>query len=304
MYGIPNMKLEKHVIERKVEIMKQEGVTFLTGADVGKNQKAKDLLKEFDRIILACGASNPRDLKVPGRDAEGIYFAVDFLKSTTKSLLNSNLQDQGYLSSKGKHVIVIGGGDTGNDCVGTAIRHGCASVIQVEMMPKLPDKRTPDNRWPQWPKVLKTDYGQEESIVVFGKDPRVYQTTVKEFIKDKSGKVVKAVLMGLEPKKDEKTGRLSMEPIAGSEKEVPADMVLIAAGFLGAQNYVADAFGVKLNGRSNVETENGKYKTNVDKVFAAGDMRRGQSLVVWAIREGREVAREVDISLMGYSNLA
>ena len=298
------MKLEKHVIERKVEIMKQEGVTFLTGADVGKNQKAKDLLKEFDRIILACGASNPRDLKVPGRDAEGIYFAVDFLKSTTKSLLNSNLQDQGYLSSKGKHVIVIGGGDTGNDCVGTAIRHGCASVIQVEMMPKLPDKRTPDNRWPQWPKVLKTDYGQEESIVVFGKDPRVYQTTVKEFIKDKSGKVVKAVLMGLEPKKDEKTGRLSMEPIAGSEKEVPADMVLIAAGFLGAQNYVADAFGVKLNGRSNVETENGKYKTNVDKVFAAGDMRRGQSLVVWAIREGREVAREVDISLMGYSNLA
>ena len=229
---------------------------------------------------------------------------MDFLKSTTKSLLNSNLQDQGYLSSKGKHVIVIGGGDTGNDCVGTAIRHGCASVIQVEMMPKLPDKRTPDNRWPQWPKVLKTDYGQEESIVVFGKDPRVYQTTVKEFIKDKSGKVVKAVLMGLEPKKDEKTGRLSMEPIAGSEKEVPADMVLIAAGFLGAQNYVADAFGVKLNGRSNVETENGKYKTNVDKVFAAGDMRRGQSLVVWAIREGREVAREVDISLMGYSNLA
>ncbi len=303
MYGIPNMKLEKHVIDRKVEIMKAEGIEFLTNADVGKNQKAKDLLKEYDRIILACGASNPRDLNVPGRDAQGIYFAVDFLKSTTKSLLNSDLQDNQYLSAKGKHVIVIGGGDTGNDCVGTSLRHGCASVTQLEMMPKLPETRTEDNSWPEWPKVLKTDYGQEEAISVFGKDPRVYQTTVKEFIKDKSGKLVKAVLMSLEAKKDEKTGRVSMEPVAGSEKEVPADLVLIAAGFLGAQNYVADAFGVKLNGRSNVETEAGKYKTNVDKVFVAGDMHRGQSLVVWAIREGREVAKEVDISLMGYTNL-
>jgi glutamate synthase (NADPH/NADH) small chain len=303
MYGIPNMKLEKHVIDRKVEIMKEEGIEFLTNADVGKNQKAKDLLKEYDRIILACGASNPRDLNVPGRDAQGIYFAVDFLKSTTKSLLNSDLQDNQYLSAKGKHVIVIGGGDTGNDCVGTSLRHGCASVTQLEMMPKLPETRTEDNSWPEWPKVLKTDYGQEEAISVFGKDPRVYQTTVKEFIKDKSGKLVKAILMSLEPKKDEKTGRMSMEPVAGSEKEVPADLVLIAAGFLGAQNYVADAFGVKLNGRSNVETEAGRYKTNVDKVFVAGDMHRGQSLVVWAIREGREVAKEVDISLMGYTNL-
>ncbi len=304
MYGIPNMKLEKHVIDRKVEIMKQEGVTFITSADVGKNYKAKDLMKDYDRIILACGASNPRDLKVPGRDAEGIYFAVDFLKSTTKSLLNSNLQDNNYISAKGKHVIVIGGGDTGNDCVGTAIRHGCASVTQLEMMPKLPEKRTPDNSWPEWPRVLKTDYGQEENITIFGKDPRVYQTTIKEFIKDKNGKLVKAILMSLEPKKDEKTGRMTMKPIAGSEKEVPADLVMIAAGFLGAQNYVADAFGVKLNGRSNVETETGKYKTNVDKVFVAGDMHRGQSLVVWAIREGREVAKEIDVSLMGYSNLA
>lgn len=304
MYGIPNMKLEKHIIERKVEIMGEEGISFVTGADAGKNQKAKDLLKDYDRVILACGASEPRDLKVPGRDGQGIYFAVDFLKSTTKSLLNSDLQDNLFLSAKGKHVIVIGGGDTGNDCVGTAIRHGCASVTQLEMMPKLPEKRTPDNSWPEWPKVLKTDYGQEESISVFGKDPRLYQTTVKEFIKDKSGKVIKAVLMNLEPKKDEKTGRMIMEPVAGSEKEVPADLVLIAAGFLGAQSYVAEAFGVKLNERSNVETLKGKYKTNVDKVFVAGDMHRGQSLVVWAIREGREVAKEVDMNLMGYSNLA
>ncbi len=304
MYGIPNMKLEKHIIDRKVDIMEQEGITFVTGADVGKTQKAKDLLKDFDRVILACGASEPRDLKVPGRDGQGIYFAVDFLKSTTKSLLNSDLQDQLFLSAKGKHVIVIGGGDTGNDCVGTAIRHGCASVIQLEMMPRLPEKRTPDNSWPEWPRVLKTDYGQEEAISVFGKDPRLYQTTVKEFVKDKSGKVVKAVLMNLEPKKDEKTGRMSMEPVAGSEKAVPADLVLIAAGFLGAQSYVAEAFGVKLNERRNVETLKDKYKTNVDKVFVAGDMHRGQSLVVWAIREGREVAKEVDMDLMGYSNLA
>lgn len=304
MYGIPNMKLEKHIIERKVKIMEEEGITFVTGADVGKTQKTKELLRDFDRIILACGASNPRDLKVPGRDAQGIYFAVDFLKSTTKSLLDSNLQDNLYVSTKGKHVIVIGGGDTGNDCVGTSIRHGCASVTQLEMMPKLPEKRTEDNSWPEWPKVLKTDYGQEESVAVFGKDPRAYQTTVKEFVKDKSGKVVKAVLMNLEQKKDEKTGRISMEPVVGSEKEVPADIVLIAAGFLGAQSYVAESFGVKLNDRSNVETPKGKYRTDVDKVFVAGDMHRGQSLVVWAIREGREVAKEVDKNLMGYSNLA
>ena len=304
MYGIPNMKLEKQVIDRKVEVMRQEGVTFVTGADVGKGKKAKELLKEYDRIILACGASNPRDLNAPGREAQGIYFAVDFLKSTTKSLLNSNLTDQQYICAKNKHVLVIGGGDTGNDCVGTAIRHGCASVTQLEMMPKLPEKRAEDNSWPEWPRVLKTDYGQEESIAVFGNDPRVYQTTVKEFVKDKAGNVSKAVLISLEPKRDEKTGRMTMEAVAGSEREVAADLVLIAAGFLGAESYVADAFGVKLDGRSNVETEKGKYRTNAEKVFAAGDMHRGQSLVVWAIREGREVAREVDISLMGYSNLA
>ena len=303
MYGIPNMKLEKEIIQRKIQIMEAEGIRFITGADVGKSEKAGDLLKEYDRVILACGASNPRDLKVPGRDGAGIYFAVDYLKSTTKSLLNSGPQDKSYISAKGKHVLVIGGGDTGNDCVGTAIRQGCASVTQLEMMPKLPLQRTEDNTWPEWPRISKTDYGQEEAIAVFGKDPRVYQTTVKEFIKDKSGKIAKAVIVTLAPKKDEKTGRTIMEPVSGSEKEIPADLVLIAAGFLGAQSYVADAFGVKLNGRTNVETEAGKYKTSVERVFTAGDMHRGQSLVVWAIREGREAAREVDISLMGYSNL-
>ena len=304
MYGIPNMKLEKQIIDRKINVMKEEGVTFVTGANVGKNYKAAKLLKEFDSVVLACGASNPRVINVPGRDAEGIYFAVDFLKSTTKSLLNSNLEDGNYISAKDKHVIVIGGGDTGNDCVGTAIRHGCASVTQLEMMPKLPEKRTENNSWPEWPRILKTDYGQEEAIAVFGHDPRIYQTTVKEFVKDESGKLVKAILISLKAEKNPETGRMSMVPVEGSEKEVPADLVLIAAGFLGAQAYVADAFGVELNVRTNVATEAGKYATNVEKVFTAGDMHRGQSLVVWAIHEGRDVAKEVDKYLMGYTNLA
>ena len=302
-YGIPNMKLEKHIIDRKIEVMKAEGVTFITDANIGENVKAKKLLEEYDSVVLACGASNPRDIKAPGRDANGIYFAVDFLKSTTKSLLDSGLTDGKYISAKGKNVIVIGGGDTGNDCVRTSIRHGCKSIMQLEMMPKPPVDRLPNNPWPQWPKVLKTDYGQEEAIAVFGEDPRVYQTTVKEFIKDKKGNLCKVKLVKLEPKKDEKTGRMMMSEVAGSEYEVDCELVLIAAGFLGTQKYVSDAFGVELNERTNVKTAPGKFATNVDKVFTAGDMHRGQSLVVWAIREGRDAAREVDEYLMGYTNL-
>lgn len=302
-YGIPNMKLEKHIIDRKIEVMKAEGVTFITDANIGENVKAKKLLEEYDSVVLACGASNPRDIKAPGRDANGIYFAVDFLKSTTKSLLDSGLTDGKYISAKGKNVIVIGGGDTGNDCVGTSIRHGCKSIMQLEMMPKPPVDRLPNNPWPQWPKVLKTDYGQEEAIAVFGEDPRVYQTTVKEFIKDKKGNLCKVKLVKLEPKKDEKTGRMMMSEVTGSEYEVDCELVLIAAGFLGTQKYVSDAFGVELNERTNVKTAPGKFATNVDKVFTAGDMHRGQSLVVWAIREGRDAAREVDEYLMGYTNL-
>lgn len=304
MYGIPNMKLEKHIIDRKVEVMKAEGVEFVTNANVGKDVKAAKLLKEYDKVILACGSSNPRDINVPGRDAKGIYFAVDFLTATTKSLLDSDLKDGKYISAKGKKVVIIGGGDTGNDCVGTSIRHGAASVTQIEMMPKLPDERAEDNPWPVWPKVCKTDYGQEEAIAVFGHDPRIYQTTVKEFVKDKNGNLTKVITVKLEPKKDEKTGRMIMSEVAGSESTLEADIVLIAAGFLGSQKYVADAFGVKLNERTNVATEAGKYNTNVENVFVAGDMHRGQSLVVWAIREGREVAKEVDLSLMGYTNLS
>lgn len=302
-YGIPNMKLEKHVIDRKVKIMEEEGVKFVTNADIGKTQKADALLKDFDRVILACGASNPRDLNVPGRDAKGIYFAVDFLTATTKSLLDSDFKDNKFISVKGKNVVVIGGGDTGNDCTGTSIRLGAKSVVQIEMMPKAPDARAEDNPWPEWPKICKTDYGQEESIAVFGKDPRVYQTTVTEFIKNKKGELCQLKLVKLEPQKDEATGRTMMIPVKGSEEVIHADIVLIAAGFLGAQEYVTKAFKVSTNARTNVDTAAGKYATSVKNVFTAGDMHRGQSLVVWAIREGRECAAEVDESLMGYTNL-
>ncbi|RKI24013.1 glutamate synthase subunit beta [bacterium 1xD8-6] len=301
MYGIPNMKLEKWVIERKQRVMEEEGVKFVVNADVGKNIKAEDLLKQYDSVILCCGASNPRDIKAPGREAQGIYFAVDFLTRSTKHVLSG--QKEGWIDTNGKNVVVIGGGDTGNDCVGTAVRQGAKSVVQVEMMPKLPDERAASNPWPEWPRVCKTDYGQEEAIAVYGKDPRIYQATVKEFIADKNGVLKKVKLIKLEPRKDAKTGRVSMAEVAGSEFEIPADYVLIAAGFLGAQEYVAKAFKVKLDARSNVETSSGSYRTSVDRVFTAGDMHRGQSLVVWGIREGRHVAREVDETLMGYTNL-
>ena len=304
MYGIPNMKLQKEVIDRKINVMKEEGIEFVTGANVGKEVKPAKLLKEYDRVILACGAKNPRDINAPGRDAKGIYFAVDFLSATTKSLLDSGLKDNKYISAKGKKVVIIGGGDTGNDCVGTCIRHGAASVTQLEMMPKAPDTRAEDNPWPEWPKVCKTDYGQEEAIAVFGQDPRIYTTTVKEFLKDKNGNLCGLKVVKLEGKKDEKTGRMQMVEVPGSESKMDADLVLIAAGFLGTQKYVTDAFGVELNQRTNVATEAGKYATSVPNVYTAGDMHRGQSLVVWAIREGREVAREVDESLMGYSYLS
>lgn len=238
---------------------------------------------------------------MPGREAGNICFAVDFLTSVTKSLLDSNFEDKQYISPKGKDVLVIGGGDTGNDCVGTAIRLGAKSVTQLEMMPEPPKERTLQNPWPEWPRVLKTDYGQEEAIAVFGKDPRIYQTTVTEFIKDEKGNVKKAKIVKLAPEKDEKTGRMNMVPVEGTEEERPAQLVLIAAGFLGSQKYVTDAFGTDLNPRTNVLTKPEEYETSVPGVFVAGDMHRGQSLVVWAIAEGRKAAEAVDRSLMGSS---
>ena len=303
MYGIPNMKLEKQIIDRKINIMKEEGITFITNANIGKDIKASQILSEYDKVVLCCGASNPRDINAPGRDAKGIYFAVDFLTRNTKSLLDSDFKDKKYVDTKDKNVIIIGGGDTGNDCVGTSIRHGAKSVTQIEMMPKAPDCRVANNPWPEWPRICKTDYGQEEAIAVYGHDPRIYETTVKEFIKDKNGNLKAVKLVKLQFVKDEATGRNKMVEVEGSETVMDADIVLIAAGFLGSQKYLTDAFKVELNERTNIKTEPGHYQTNVPNVFAAGDVHRGQSLVVWAIREGREAAKAVDESLMGYSNL-
>lgn len=294
MYGIPNMKLEKSVVQRRLDKMTAEGVEFRTGADVGKTLPAQDLLKEFDAVVLCCGATQPRDLAVPGRELDGVWFAVDFLKETTRALLDSGLAEGTYPSAKGKHVVIVGGGDTGNDCVGTCIRHGCASVTQLEMMPKAPDQRAKNNPWPEWPRVCKTDYGQEEAIACFGHDPRVYETTVAELMGDKDGKLeaVKTVRLGSDH-----------QPIPGTEEVHDCELLLIAAGFLGPQDYVPQVFGLERTPRSCVKTAEGGYATGVPGVFAAGDMRRGQSLVVWAIREGREAAREVDQYLMGYTNL-
>jgi glutamate synthase (NADPH/NADH) small chain len=283
--------------------MRAEGVEFITNSNVGVNISANEILNSFDAVILACGSSNPRDIKADGRDAEGIYFAVDFLKATTKSLLDSQLTDGNYISAKGKNVVIIGGGDTGNDCVGTSVRHGCKSVVQLEMMPKLPDERAENNPFPQYPRVCKTDYGQEEAIAVFGHDPRLYCTTVKEFIKDENGKLSAVKTVRLEFVNDPESGRKIPHEIEGSEEVLPCELCLIAAGFLGTQSYIADAFGVELDQRTNVKTETDSHATSVAKVFTAGDMHIGQSLVVRAIREGRDAAAEADEYLMGYTNL-
>lgn len=293
MYGIPNMKLEKRIIERKLDIMRTEGVKFINNANVGQNYKKDDILNEFDAVVLACGASNPRDLKAPGRELKGIYFAVDFLKQNTKSLLDSNHEDDNYISVKDKNVIVIGGGDTGTDCVATSLRHGCKSVKQFEIMGEPPKERTDNNPWPQWPRVLKVDYGQEEFIEMYGRDPREYNISVKTFEGDESGnlKTVKTVRVNWE--KNEK-GAMVPKEIEGSEEIFEADVVLLAMGFLGTEQYVVDEFKIEQDARSNVKAEYGEFKTNVDKVFTAGDMRRGQSLVVWAIREGRDAATKVN----------
>ena len=303
MYGIPNMKLEKHIIERRTALMQAEGVEFKTSSNVGENVSADEILNNYDAVILACGSSNPRDIKAEGRDADGIYFAVDFLKATTKSLLDSELKDGKYISAKDKNVVIIGGGDTGNDCVGTSVRHGCKSVVQLEMMPKLPDERAENNPFPEWPRVCKTDYGQEEAIAVFGHDPRIYCTTVKEFIKDEKGALKAIKTVKLEFVADKSTGRKMPHEVEGSEEIIPCELCLIAAGFLGCQSYIAEAFGVELDQRTNIKTAAGKHSTNINNVFTAGDMHIGQSLVVRAIREGRDAAAEVDEYLMGYTNL-
>ena len=310
-YGIPNMKLDKRSIDRRVKLMEEAGVVFKCGVNVGKDITAKEICEQFDRVVLCCGASNPRDIAAPGRDAKGIYFAVDYLKEVSKKLMDNDYdcnkvieaKDFSFGSLKGKHVVVIGGGDTGNDCVGTSVRLGAASVTQIEMMPPAPECRAANNPWPEWPRILKTDYGQEEAIAVYGHDPRIFKTTVTEYIKGSKGELKAVKTVELERQIDKETGRMNMVPVAGTEKEIKADMVLIAAGFLGSESYVTEQFGVERDGRTNVATEAGKYQTSKSNIFVAGDMHRGQSLVVWAIAEGRGVAKAVDESIMGYTNL-
>ena len=305
MYGIPNMKLDKSVIKRRRKLMEDEEVVFHTGVDVGKDKKAKDLLKDFDAVVLCCGAKKERPLAAADpASVKGVYFAVDFLTQTTKAVLSAShktvkaLKEQtGYVNAEGKNVVIVGGGDTGNDCIGTVIRHGAKSVTAIEMMPKPPVERRPDNPWPQWPKVLKTDYGHEEAISVYGEDPRVFETTVKSISTDKKGNIKQVETVKVEFK----DGKLC--EVKGTEKTLKCDLLLIAAGFIGCEDYSADAFEVKRSGRGTVVTSEGGYHIEGTKLFSAGDMHRGQSLVVWAIAEGRACAREVDEYLMGYSNL-
>ncbi|SFD34960.1 glutamate synthase subunit beta [Clostridium uliginosum] len=293
MYGIPNMKLDKEIILRRVKLMAEEGIKFITNANVGDNYDAQDIIDNYDAVILATGASEPRDLQAKGRNINGIYFAVDFLKANTKSLLDSNHEDDNYISAKDKNVIVIGGGDTGTDCVGTSLRHGCTSLVQFEIMGEPATERSEKNPWPEWPKILKVDYGQEEFKTIYGKDPREYLTTVIALNSDKDGNLESVDTVNVKWKKDN-NGRMSPVPVNGSEKNWKAEIVLLAMGFTGSQSYLKDAFGVEFDGRGNITSEFGNFKTNVPKVFVTGDARLGQSLVVTAISEGLKVGMEVN----------
>nr|XP_019707381.1 glutamate synthase 1 [NADH], chloroplastic isoform X2 [Elaeis guineensis] len=296
MYGVPNMKADKvDIVQRRVDLMAKEGITFVVNANVGKDPAySLDRLRvENDSIILACGATKPRDLPVPGRELSGIHFAMEFLHANTKSLLDSNLQDGKYISAKGKKVVVIGGGDTGTDCIGTSIRHGCTSMVNLELLPEPPRKRAPGNPWPQWPRVFRVDYGHQEAAAKFGKDPRSYEVLTKRFVGDDNGFVKGLEVVRVRWAKDS-SGKFQFEEIKGSEETIEADLVLLAMGFLGPESTIAEQLGLERDNRSNFKAEYGRFSTNIDGVFAAGDCRRGQSLVVWAINEGRQTAAQVD----------
>jgi glutamate synthase (NADPH/NADH) small chain len=300
MYGIPNMKLDKHLVLRRIKQMEEEGVIFITGAEVGVEYPAEKLLREFDAVILCTGATKPRDLPIEGRPLHGIHFAMPFLRSNTQTLLNGG--GHSPISAAGKDVIVIGGGDTGTDCVGTAMRHGCRSLVQLEILPRPPLERAPDNPWPEWPKVYKLDYGQEEAAAKFGADPRTYLTTAKKFEDDGHGHVKAVHTVQIDWHKNEK-GQFVPKEVPGTEQVRPAQLVLLAMGFLGPEQPLLEKLGVERDARSNVKAEFQRYATNIKGVFAAGDARRGQSLVVWAFNEGRGAARECDRFLMGHTHL-
>ena len=300
MYGIPNMKLDKEeIVLRRLNVLEDEGVKFVCNTEVGKDLPVEKLLLDFDSVVLCTGATKPRDLPIESRQLEGIHFAMDFLTANTKAVLDKN---ETSMSTAGKDVVIIGGGDTGTDCVGTSIRHGCRSLVQLEIMPKPPSARAADNPWPEWPKVYKMDYGQEEAAAKFGEDPRGYVTTATKFEGNENGQVKAVHTVQVQWQKNDK-GQFIPAHVPGTEQVLPAQLVLLAMGFLGPEQPLLDALGVERDPRSNVKADYGKYATSIPGVFAAGDCRRGQSLVVWAFNEGRGAARECDLYLMGSTDL-
>jgi len=302
MYGIPNMKLDKkEVVERRLKLMEAEGIVFKCNANVGDNVSVDSLRKDFDAIVVCTGATLPRDLPIEGRELKGVHFAMEYLTASTKAILNGGPATS-PIQAAGKDVIVIGGGDTGTDCVGTSIRQGCKSIVQIEIMPRAPMDRAEDNPWPEWPKVYKMDYGQEEAAAKFGDDPRVYQTTVKKFVADANGAVKQLITVQIKWEKNDKGQMIPVEQ-PGTEQTLPAQLVLLAMGFLGPEQPLVKALQVDTDPRSNIKAEHGQFNTSVKGVFSAGDCRRGQSLVVWAINEGRGAARECDRYLMGSTDL-
>jgi glutamate synthase (NADPH) small chain len=302
MYGIPNMKLDKKVVDRRVDLLRESGIEFVTNADVGRNVDPKELMTKFDAVLLATGATRPRDLAAPGRELQGVHFAMDFLTANTKSLLDSRLADRKYIDAKDRAVLVIGGGDTGADCIGTALRHGCRSIVNLELLDQPPPHRASDNPWPLWPKILRTDYAHEESITRFGADPRNYAIVTKRFVDDGEGGVRAVETQRIEWQVN--GARPQIKEIEGTLQQLDADLVLLAMGFVGPETYVSDALGVALDERTNYRAAHGDFRTTVPGVFAAGDCRRGQSLVVWAINEGRGAARAIDLHLRGTTRLA
>lgn len=300
MYGIPNMKLDKEkVVMRRLNVLETEGVKFVCNTEIGRDISAEDLLKNHDAVVLCTGATKPRDLSIEGRELKGIHFAMDFLTANTKSVLDHTNPE---LSAEGKDVVIIGGGDTGTDCVGTSIRHGCNSVVQLEILPEPPAERAANNPWPEYPKVYKMDYGQEEAAAKFGADPRAYLRTATKFEGDEDGNVTAIHTVEVQWERNEQ-GQFIPKHVPGTEKVIPAQLVLLAMGFLGPEQPLLDAMGLDRDARSNIKSEYGKYTTSIPGVFAAGDCRRGQSLVVWAFNEGREAARECDRYLMGETDL-
>lgn len=296
MYGVPNMKTDKvDIVQRRVNLMAEEGVNFVVNANVGVDPlySLEQLRGDNDALVLAVGATKPRDLTVPGRELSGVHFAMEFLHANTKSLLDSNLQDGKYISAKGKKVVVIGGGDTGTDCIGTSIRHGCSSIVNLELLPEPPVTRAPGNPWPQWPRIFRVDYGHQEAAAKFGKDPRSYEVLTKRFVGDENGVVKGLELVRVKWEKDA-SGKFQFKEVEGSEEMIEADLVLLAMGFLGPESTVAEKLGLERDQRSNFKADYGRFSTSMDGIFAAGDCRRGQSLVVWAISEGRQAAAQVD----------